>query len=341
LLNGRDKENITLNISSLGGSVDHALAMHDMIAEHGKVTANLTGFVASAATLISTGAAHRRMSKYAFYLIHKAMKWIDTFDALNEDDIEALIARLEKEKDELSKITLQLAMLYSDHTGKSVKEILALMKEEKWLSAEEAKEWGFIDEVYTPGKEETHQNQVSIAAMINANGLPAPPNMPTKNNDQANEDFDSVFQKMKAWLSNHLNSNNNQNPDEMEKIQELEARIAELETRNTELETRNPELETRATDLETRNQELETRNSELETRNQELETRATEIETRNQELETRATELETQNSELETKLANRPGTKPINVNTTKDPDASTDDGVDWETLNNLPHMKDA
>jgi ATP-dependent protease ClpP protease subunit len=172
-LSGNTKNPVTVQISSLGGNVDHALNIHDQFAEHGNVTAELSAFVASSATLIALGAKEVRMNENSFYLIHKPMNWVDAWGSMNEDDIEAMIAKLEKSKQELAKITLQLAKMYVKKTGKSLNAILDLMKEETWLTAEEAKEWGFIDEIYAA--EET-QNflDTKMVAMITASGYPIP-----------------------------------------------------------------------------------------------------------------------------------------------------------------------
>src|SRR5690606_31686628 len=111
-MDGHKKDTVTVKISSLGGSVDHALSIFDQFKEHGNVTAELSAFVASAATLISLGAKKVRMNENSFYLIHKPMNWVDEWDTMNEDDIEALIEKLEKQKKELAKITLQMAKMY-------------------------------------------------------------------------------------------------------------------------------------------------------------------------------------------------------------------------------------
>ena len=63
---------------------------------------------------------------------------------MNEDQISDLITHLEKVKDENEKMTLVAAKAYADRSGKPVLEILNLMKEEKWLTADEAKEWVFF-----------------------------------------------------------------------------------------------------------------------------------------------------------------------------------------------------
>ncbi len=144
-LSGQSKNPILIKISSLGGSVDDALNIYDQFIEHGNVTAELSAFVASSATLISLGAKTVRMNENSFYLIHKAMNWVDEWGTINEDQIDELIAKLEVQKQQLAKITLQLAKMYVKKTGKSLDEITNLMRQQTWLTAEEPLGWGFID----------------------------------------------------------------------------------------------------------------------------------------------------------------------------------------------------
>jgi ATP-dependent Clp protease, protease subunit len=174
MLEGHDKDEVIINISSLGGRVDDALSMHDQIKEHGNVTVNFTSFVASSATIIGMGARHRQISENAFFLVHKVMSWVDEFGLMNEDDIETLIQKLEKEKNENAKITLVMARIYSRVTSKPIAELLDLMKQDTWINAQEAKEWGFVDQVYEPGESVNILDNVAKVAMITAAGLPDP-----------------------------------------------------------------------------------------------------------------------------------------------------------------------
>lgn len=175
MLAGHENDEVHLTISSLGGQVNHALNMHDQVKEHGNVIVNFTGFVASSGTLIGMGAKTRRMSENALFLIHKVLSWIDVFGYMNDDDIESLIKKLEKEKNENAKITLVLANIYHRNTQKPLTELLALMKEDTWLNATETHEWGFVDEVYSPGDGQVNLfEDLSRVAMITSNGFPDP-----------------------------------------------------------------------------------------------------------------------------------------------------------------------
>ncbi len=173
-LTGNTKNPVLVKISSLGGAVDDALNIFDQFVGHGNVTVELSAFVASAATLISLGAKTVRMNENAFYLIHKALNWVDEWGNMNEDEIQALIAKLETQKQQLSKITLQLAKMYVKKSGKTLDEIIQLMKQQIWLTAEEALIWGFVDEIYTPEVAVNYIENLQMVAMITASGYPVP-----------------------------------------------------------------------------------------------------------------------------------------------------------------------
>lgn len=59
----KDKH-VDVKITSLGGDLDHALDIRQQFVDHGDITAYLSGFVASSATVIAMGAKRIVMSKY-------------------------------------------------------------------------------------------------------------------------------------------------------------------------------------------------------------------------------------------------------------------------------------
>lgn len=134
-------------ISSLGGDVATALQIRQMFAEHGDVTAHLHGFVASAATIVATGARQVKMGEFALFMIHKCSAWQEQWGQMNADDIAAAIEKLTSAKNALDSIDQVIGSIYAQRTGKDVSALAEMMKDETWLSAEEAKEQGFVDEI--------------------------------------------------------------------------------------------------------------------------------------------------------------------------------------------------
>lgn len=237
LANEKNKD-VTIKISSLGGDLDHAVDIHDQFAEHGNVTVEFNGFNASSATIISLGAAKVKISCNSYYLIHKVASWVDEWGYMNDDDLDKLITELEAEKDENKKITLNVARMYVNRTGKSTKEILDLMKKESWLTAEEALEWGFVDEIYEPKTKVNHLENSRMVALISAAGFPLPDRKFQKSNTMSDKktEFAKDEKSLKAWINSVFGispKENNQVTDDPEdqdkRISELEAKIAKLE----------------------------------------------------------------------------------------------------------------
>lgn len=169
---------VSVRISSLGGSVDDALDIRQQFIDHGDVTCYLFGYVASAATILATGAKKTCMSKYAFYLIHKVSNWVDAWGNYNADQIQQLIDDLKANKLENDKMDLVLANLYANKCKKKVDDILPILKEGRWLTAQEALEYGFIDEIVEEGSKLNFDD--SMKTKFNMFHLPALPAIDTR-----------------------------------------------------------------------------------------------------------------------------------------------------------------
>lgn len=141
---------IRCKINSWGGSVNEALAISKMFEEHGNVTVEFIGFCASAVTWMAFGAKTREMHEDSLWLCHKASIRVDVYGQMNTDQIEQTIKQLENEKKNQEAIDLIIAKKYLDmcsNKEKTVNDIFELMKQERWLNADEVKEWGFIDKI--------------------------------------------------------------------------------------------------------------------------------------------------------------------------------------------------
>lgn len=164
-------------LSSLGGEVNEALKIYQQFRDHGNVTVYLFGFNASAATIIAMGAKEIVMSKFALFLVHCSSTFTYDFGRYNAEDIADRIAELMEQKDCLEKVDEVIANIYALRTSSDVKEVVDLMKEDKWLKAEEAKEAGFVDRLFEQEEKEgatAAQLSPVIAARITAHGLPMP-----------------------------------------------------------------------------------------------------------------------------------------------------------------------
>ena len=156
---------VRLKVSSYGGDVAEAVAMSALMAEHGNVTVEFISFNASAATVLAFGAKSIEMHEDGMWLAHKCSLGVDIWGQLNADQLEDTIKELQNKKKSAEAIDLMIAQKYINRSGKSLKDIITLMEEERWMPAAEAKEWGFIDKII-PGTHKKPQvtNEIGRAS---------------------------------------------------------------------------------------------------------------------------------------------------------------------------------
>ena len=138
---GQNSDDVLLRINSYGGSTVAAARMYDLIREYpGNVDAVISGVAASAATVVASAARNVRMSPGSLYMVHDPA----TFAFGNEKDLGEAITLLKAVKEGI------LNIYEAKCNGKTERGVLAkLMADTSWLSANEAHEHGFIDEVTT------------------------------------------------------------------------------------------------------------------------------------------------------------------------------------------------
>lgn len=152
-----DGSEIEATIKSNGGDLFEGFAIHDLFkASKSKVTARMTGLVASAGTIVAMGADERVMTPNAQFMIHNAL----TVTYGNAEEHEKTIEALKRFDDDIIDI-------YRKVTGKRKSEIAALMKEERIISAKEALEWGFIDRIEKPKVNNLITNNMEILKILN------------------------------------------------------------------------------------------------------------------------------------------------------------------------------
>lgn len=136
-LNDITESTIVLHINSPGGDVFDARAISTAIKQHSsKITAQIDGLCASAATYISAACDSVSMADGGFYMIHEG--W--TMAVGNKRD-------LNKTADLLQKVDDSILNDYERKTSLNRDDLKDWMESETWFSAEEAKEHGFIDEI--------------------------------------------------------------------------------------------------------------------------------------------------------------------------------------------------
>jgi len=132
-----DISTLNVYINSPGGDVFAGQAIHSMLKRHdAKVNVFVDGLAASIASVIAMAGDSITMPANAMMMIHKATTfgWGDSdfFMNLAED---------------LEKIEQTVVNTYISKTGQSEEKIKELMKAETWMTADEALELAFIDEI--------------------------------------------------------------------------------------------------------------------------------------------------------------------------------------------------
>lgn len=130
---------VTLHINSMGGSIFAAVAIGNCIKSSGKkVICRIDGICASAATIISSSCSEVIMANNALMMIHEP--FVNLFDLYKAEDLQKIVESLDK-------IQKSIVTIYAEKTGKSELELINLMKEESWFSAEEAVLNKFADSI--------------------------------------------------------------------------------------------------------------------------------------------------------------------------------------------------
>lgn len=124
-------------INSEGGDVFEAKAIHENLKRFdAEKVVHIDGIAASAATFIAMAGDTIITAPAATWMIHEA--WSIALG--RADDMRSMA-------DVLDLQNRSIAETYAERTGKPVDEMLALMAAETWMSAQEAKDLGFTDEI--------------------------------------------------------------------------------------------------------------------------------------------------------------------------------------------------
>jgi ATP-dependent Clp protease, protease subunit len=165
-LNALDVGTIHLRIDSPGGDVFAARAIHTAIKQHkAKVIAHIDGLAASAASFISMAADEIEIVEGGFLMIHKAVSFFDILGYYNDDSLSELTETIAKERGILNKVDESIATDFVKRTGIDKKEVLAMMKDETWLTADESLKMGFVDRIYE-GEKAQNRHDLSIYSNV-------------------------------------------------------------------------------------------------------------------------------------------------------------------------------
>lgn len=132
--NGEDLEVI---INSPGGDVYSGSEIYTSLADYkGRVEVKIVGVAASAASVIAMAGDVVKISPTAQIMVHNVWE-------VAQGDYRVF----EHEAEVLKGFNKSIANAYMLKTGMTEKELLKMMDEETWLTAQKAKEYGFVDEI--------------------------------------------------------------------------------------------------------------------------------------------------------------------------------------------------
>ena len=137
-----DVSTIHLRINSPGGDVFAASAIYNLLKAHkAKVVTHVDGLAASAASVIAIAGDEVIMPGNAMMMVHNP--W--TYMAGDARDMRKMADTLDTVRD-------TIIASYQAKTGMERQALINLMNSETWLTAEQAKEYGFADTVAEPVK---------------------------------------------------------------------------------------------------------------------------------------------------------------------------------------------
>jgi ATP-dependent Clp endopeptidase proteolytic subunit ClpP len=143
---------VVVAINSPGGDVFDAFAIYNALRRYaGCVTARIDGVAASAASLVAMAGDRVVMPENAMLMIHNP--W--TVALGTASDLRATADSMDKARD-------GILAAYRSKSGKTDEELTAMLDAETWMTAAEAKEAGFADEIEAP---------VKLSASVRAAGL--------------------------------------------------------------------------------------------------------------------------------------------------------------------------
>lgn len=244
----KECESVTVRINSLGGDVDTALAVHAMLKECKNVTTEAVGMVASAATIIFMAGSTRKINKSALFLVHKCSSWVNGNENALEEELEA------------QRTVNETMMEVYTGEGVSREDVESLMEanhgEGKWITAKEAKQYGFATEVSEGTRAEAEARRVWSAEDLAEEGLPMTGGFVSR-----------LRELWRAWQREDTN-NNNDDMKENEK-QTPEAEVTDTAAQEAAAErdrlTAERDLLTRElADKTAENEQLKARVAELE-----------------------------------------------------------------------------
>jgi len=135
---------VKLRINSVGGDCYAAVQIVNAIKKHGDVTAEIDGIAFSAAAFISAACKSVIATKYTIFMIHNSRVWADAWGQFTSADLKELAESAAGQLDSFDQLQLTI---FKEKTGLSEEELTTMLEDETWMTGQQAKDYGFIDEL--------------------------------------------------------------------------------------------------------------------------------------------------------------------------------------------------
>lgn len=130
---------IRIKINSPGGLISSGVSMMDqIIGVESPVYTIVEGYCASAGTFISVVGDKRIITPHSYMLVHQLSTW---FKGKYEE--------LEDKKKNMDWLMEMIEGVYEEYTDFDLDELQELMEHDLYLSAEDSKDYGLVDEIKT------------------------------------------------------------------------------------------------------------------------------------------------------------------------------------------------
>ncbi len=137
---------VTVRMASPGGDVAAAVQISHAFADHGDVTLIHDSFNASAATWLF-GAKTIKMYSDCMLYVHCSSKEVFYWQNMNADQLKQMGVANAEDIKHLETIDRIIADKYASRGKRTADDMLGVMKAHPWLTAQECKDYGLIDEI--------------------------------------------------------------------------------------------------------------------------------------------------------------------------------------------------
>lgn len=213
-LDANKGKEVDIAISSPGGYVAEGLTILQYIKDHGNVNCHIMGMSASIATVLAMGAKTVTMASGSLMLIHQASSLVNEWQSANKDELDAIIAKWQKERKDLDTIDKVIASVYAERNKHTVEECLEKMKEAAWLTPDDALEFGLIDSIRRDEEDAKRsatvvRNFANSFYVVNGKmGLPPMPQIADANGEPTEGFIEKTVNRLKSIFQSSKNTAN-------------------------------------------------------------------------------------------------------------------------------------